>query len=52
LRRPGRISAINAGLAEMARILLGPFRLSKIAGEATIARHSGDEIPTIIVLKH
>jgi len=26
--------------------------LSKIAGEATIARHSGDEIPTIIVLKH
>ena len=26
---------------DMARILLVPFGLSKIAGEATIARHSG-----------
>ena len=28
-----------------------PFGLSKIGREATIARHSGDEIPTIVVLK-
>ncbi len=28
-----------------------PFGLSKIGWEATIARHSGDEIKTIVVLK-
>ena len=26
-----------------------PFGLSKIGWEATIARHSGEEIPTIVV---
>jgi hypothetical protein len=25
------------------------FQLSKIGGNATIARHSGEEIPTIVV---
>ena len=28
-----------------------PFGLSKIGREATIARHSGEEIPTIVVLR-
>lgn len=28
-----------------------PFGLSKIGREATIARHSGEEIPTIVAFK-
>ncbi len=42
-------------LANMARILLasirrGGFRLSKISENATITRHSGDEIPTTVIV--